>query len=65
MASNVINRYVWLLNTLLQHKELSLKEISKLWKYIEWNTRQILRGECYMACGILVFPPRIQPVLPV
>ncbi len=32
MASNVINRYVWLLNTLLQHKELSLKEISNLWK---------------------------------
>ena len=32
MASNVINRYVWLLNTLLQHKELSLKEISKLWQ---------------------------------
>jgi hypothetical protein len=32
MASNVINRYVWLLNTLLQHKELSLKEISDLWK---------------------------------
>ena len=31
MASNVINRYVWLLNTLLQHKELSLKEISNLW----------------------------------
>ena len=32
MASNVINRYVWLLNTLLQHKELSLKEISTLWQ---------------------------------
>ena len=32
MASNVINRYVWLLNTLLQHKELSLKEISALWQ---------------------------------
>ena len=32
MASNVINRYVWLLNTLLQHKELSFKEISELWK---------------------------------
>ena len=32
MASNVINRYVWLLNTLLQHKELSLKEISNMWK---------------------------------
>ena len=32
MASNVINRYVWLLNTLLQHKELSFKEIGELWK---------------------------------
>ena len=32
MASNVINRYVWLLNTLLQEKELSLSEISKRWE---------------------------------
>ena len=31
MASNVINRYVWLLNTLLQEKELSFSEISKRW----------------------------------
>lgn len=32
MASNVINRYVWLLNTLLQQKTLSLREISELWQ---------------------------------
>lgn len=32
MSSNVINRYVWLLNTLLQQKALSLREISELWQ---------------------------------
>ena len=31
MASNVIKRYVWLVNTLLQRKSLTFKEICDLW----------------------------------
>ena len=31
MASKAINRYVWLLNTLMQRKSLSFKEICDLW----------------------------------
>lgn len=31
MASNVIKRYVWLVNTLLQRKSLTFKEICELW----------------------------------
>lgn len=32
MASNVINRYIWLLNTLLQQKRVSFREISEAWE---------------------------------
>ncbi|MBR2442770.1 MAG: WYL domain-containing protein, partial [Rikenellaceae bacterium] len=31
MASKAINRYVWLLNTLMQRKSLTFKEICDLW----------------------------------
>lgn len=33
MASNVINRYIWLLNTLLQQKRVSFREISEAWQH--------------------------------
>ena len=32
MISKTFNRYIWLLNTLLQHKQLSFEEINALWK---------------------------------
>ena len=32
MISKTFNRYIWLLNTLLQHKQLSYEEINVLWK---------------------------------
>ena len=32
MISKTFNRYIWLLNTLLQHKQLSFEEINELWK---------------------------------
>lgn len=32
MISKTFNRYIWLLNTLLQHKQLSYEEINALWK---------------------------------
>ena len=32
MISKTFNRYIWLLNTLLQHKQLSYEEINSLWK---------------------------------
>ena len=32
MISKTFNRYIWLLNTLLQHKQLSFEEINVLWK---------------------------------
>ena len=31
MISKTFNRYIWLLNTLLQHKQLSFEEINALW----------------------------------
>ena len=31
MISKTFNRYIWLLNTLLQHKQLSYEEINALW----------------------------------
>ena len=31
MISKTLNRYIWLLNTLLQQKELTFEEISKRW----------------------------------
>ena len=31
MATKAINRYVWLLNTLMQRKSLTFKEICDLW----------------------------------
>ena len=39
MISKTFNRYIWLLNTLLQHKQLSFEEINALWK------------ECYLGDG--------------
>ncbi|MCM1141848.1 MAG: WYL domain-containing protein [Muribaculum sp.] len=32
MISKTFNRYIWLLNTLIQHKQLTFDEISRLWK---------------------------------
>ena len=32
MISKTFNRYIWLLNTLLQHKQLSYEEINALWR---------------------------------
>lgn len=32
MISKTFNRYIWLLNTLLQHKQLSFEEINALWR---------------------------------
>ena len=32
MISKTFNRYIWLLNTLLQHKQLSYEEMNVLWK---------------------------------
>ena len=32
MISKTFNRYIWLLNTLLQHKQLTFEEISNKWK---------------------------------
>ena len=32
MISKTFNRYIWLLNTLLQHKQLAYEEINALWK---------------------------------
>ena len=32
MISKTFNRYIWLLNTLLQQKQLTFEEISELWK---------------------------------
>ena len=32
MISKTFNRYIWLLNTLLQHKQLSYEEIGALWR---------------------------------
>ena len=31
MAAKAINRYVWLINTLMQRKSLTFKEICDLW----------------------------------
>ncbi|MBE6293786.1 MAG: WYL domain-containing protein [Bacteroidales bacterium] len=39
MISKTFNRYIWLLNTLLQHKQLSYEEINALWR------------ECYLGDG--------------
>ena len=39
MISRTFNRYIWLLNTLLQHKQLSYEEINALWR------------ECYLGDG--------------
>lgn len=39
MISKTFNRYIWLLNTLLQHKQLSFEEINALWR------------ECYLGDG--------------
>lgn len=33
MISKTFNRYIWLLNTLLQHRRLTFEEISYRWKY--------------------------------
>lgn len=32
MISKTFNRYIWLLNTLLQHRRLTFEEISCRWK---------------------------------
>ena len=32
MISKTFNRYIWLMNTLLQHKQLTFEEINVLWK---------------------------------
>ena len=32
MISKTFNRYIWLLNTLLQYKQLTFEEINVLWK---------------------------------
>lgn len=32
MISKTFNRYIWLLNMLLQHKQLAYEEINALWK---------------------------------
>lgn len=32
MISKIFNRYIWLLNTLLQYKQLSFEEINALWR---------------------------------
>lgn len=32
MISKTFNRYIWLLNTLLQYKRLTFEEISNKWK---------------------------------
>ena len=39
MISKTFNRYIWLLNTLLQYKQLSYEEINALWR------------ECYLGDG--------------
>ena len=39
MISKTFNRYIWLLNTLLKHKQLSFEEINALWR------------ECYLGDG--------------
>ena len=42
MATKAINRYVWLLNTLMQHKRLTFKEISDLWERSSLNEGKAL-----------------------
>ncbi len=42
MANNVIKRYVWLLNTLLQRKSLTFKEICNLWDRSSLNDGKAL-----------------------
>ncbi len=42
MASNVIKRYVWLVNTLLQRKKLTFKEICNLWDRSSLNDGKAL-----------------------
>ena len=42
MASNVIKRYVWLVNTLLQRKSLTFKEICDLWDKSSLNDGKAL-----------------------
>lgn len=42
MANNVIKRYVWLLNTLLQRKSLTFKEICDLWDRSSLNDGKAL-----------------------
>lgn len=32
MASNLIGRYVWLVDTLRRHKRLTFQEINELWQ---------------------------------
>ena len=32
MASNLLGRYVWLVDTLRRHKRLTYNEINKLWQ---------------------------------
>ena len=32
MISKTFNRYIWLMNTLLQYKQLTFEEINVLWK---------------------------------
>ena len=42
MANNVIKRYVWLLNTLMQRKSLTFKEICDLWDRSSLNDGKAL-----------------------
>lgn len=42
MANNVIKRYVWLLNTLMQRKSLTFKEICELWDRSSLNDGKAL-----------------------
>ena len=42
MATKAINRYVWLLNTLMQHKRLTFKEICDLWERSSLNEGKAL-----------------------